>query len=68
MNTRKRINIDKRNDMFAATPPLEALRCLISLAASDSSLHLDFLDVYEDLEFLGNNDRVEHNYINQIFV
>ena len=30
---------------FAATPPLEALRVLISLAATDSSLHLDFVDV-----------------------
>ena len=30
---------------FAATPPLEALRAMISIAASDSLLHLDFLDV-----------------------
>ena len=30
---------------FAATPPLEALRVLISLAASSPGLYLDFLDV-----------------------
>ena len=30
---------------FAATPPLEALRILISMAASDSGLFLDFIDV-----------------------
>ena len=30
---------------FAATPPLEALRALISIAASNRKLLLDFLDV-----------------------
>ena len=30
---------------FAATPPSEALRARVSLAASSSGLHLDFLDV-----------------------
>ena len=30
---------------FAATPPLEALRALISIAASSPRLNLDFLDV-----------------------
>ena len=31
--------------LFAAAPPLESLRCLISLAASDKRKHLDFIDV-----------------------
>ena len=29
------IKMDKRNDLFAATPPIEALRCLLAAAAYD---------------------------------
>ena len=32
-------------ELFTATPPLDALRCMISLAATDKNMYLDFIDV-----------------------
>jgi hypothetical protein len=37
--------MDKREDLFAATPPLEAKKILFSLWASCPGLCLDFVDV-----------------------
>ncbi len=44
------IKMDKRSDLFAATPPIEALRCLLAAAAHDygagiKDAKLDFYDV-----------------------
>ena len=44
------IKMDKRSDLFAATPPIEALRCLLAAAAYDygigiKGIKLDFYDV-----------------------
>ena len=41
----KEIKKDKREDLFAATPPLEAKRVLFSLLASMPEMRLDFIDV-----------------------
>ena len=46
----KEIKMDKREDLFAATPPLEAKKMLFSLAVTDCKsrarpLKLDFIDV-----------------------
>ncbi len=42
--------MDKRNDLFAATPPTEDFRCLLAAAAHDygagiKDIKLDFYDV-----------------------
>jgi len=46
----KEIKMDKREDLFAATPPLEAKKILFSMAVTDNGnrakpLKLDFIDV-----------------------
>ena len=51
----KEIKIDKREDLFAATPPLEALKSLFSMAVTEgvgynkgkkiNGMKLDFIDV-----------------------
>ena len=43
----KELKLDKRDDLFAATPPLEAKKLLVSLAMTDGlgKLKLDFIDV-----------------------
>ncbi len=41
----KEIKRDKREDLVAATPPLEAKKVLFSLFASIPGLCLDFIDV-----------------------
>ena len=39
------IALNKREDLFAATPPLEAKKMLFSLYASKEKMCLDFIDV-----------------------
>merc|ERR1711989_3021 len=41
----KEIKRDKREDLFAATPPLEAKKVLFSLFACGMNFSLDFIDV-----------------------
>ena len=41
----KEIKRDKREDLFAATPPWEAKRVLFSLCASVPEMCLDFIDM-----------------------
>ncbi len=41
----KEIKHDEREDLFAATPPLEAKKSLFSLFASMPEMRLDFIDV-----------------------
>jgi hypothetical protein len=41
----KEIKRDEREDLFAATPPLEAKKHLFSLWASMEEMRLDFIDV-----------------------
>ena len=45
----KEIEKDKREDMFAATPPLEAKKMLFSLWASVPGLRLEFADVVPEV-------------------
>ena len=41
----KEIKRDKREDLFAAIPPLEAKKVLFSLFASMAEMCVDFIDV-----------------------
>ena len=61
-------NDNKRNDLFAATPPLEAKRTLFALAASQCGTHgitkkLSFVDIRKAYFMLRRPDSFMSNYL-----